>query len=792
MKNLISISLLFFICISVNIHAQQIKGKVLIEQDKTPAQFASVGLLQLPDSNVVTGVITLSDGGYNFESVKPGSYFVKVNHLGYKVSGKSILVKENEPVIVDTIFLAENPTTLQEVVVVGEKLKGKESVDRTTYSIPPLIAKSSTNGYELLKRIPQVNVDFQNNVTLNGSSNFIIQVDGRQRDKEFLAKLIPSDIESVEVISNPSGKYEGNIDGVINIILKKEARYGLNGNVGLTLKPIKKVTYTGTGSIDYSMGKITFYVTALMGSQSLFISSSDKFTYKNLDSLNSSYGKGRIKVDFPSVNTGFDYYMNDKNNLSFNLAYKPISQDIDILSRSDLLKNDELKNILETETNNLTKSDEVTVSLFHKKTFKKPIQELTTEITYYNFNSHQDNDFKNYMLDVLLQDTISVYTRFEDDENKRNYMSAKINFVQPIGMNTKIESGYQLYYQQMDYDFKINGVETSSLFEYKELRNSAYTGITFNLKKVGFQTVIRMENTHINSDSVSDPDYITILPSANLQYKFSNSHNLKLTYNRRINRPGIYDMNPNEKIGQSYDVSVGNPDLKPEFRDRLQLTYTWNFGSNYFSPNIYYEFLRDKVARKYEITTSPVTGAVTSFTKPYNLLSGNEYGGGLNAMLWFVNINARIYKGYFKEYAENSIVLLPERDYFSWNTTSYAYAPLDKAKKTTAFAFLSYNGINVNAQSKTYNMAFYGFGAQKQIKDHSIGFVWLLPFSSNVKLSRTETDTKDYHIQNIIGFDVSWYIQVMYSYKFNKGRNVKKIGHKVDVESDSKSKGIGM
>lgn len=792
MRKIISTLFFLIVLVPVTIQAQQVKGKVFIEKDKTPAQFASVGLLQLPDSSVVTGAITLSDGGYSFESLKPGSYFIKVNYLGYKVAGKSILVGEKEPVTVDTIFLAENPTTLDEVVVVGEKLKGKESVDRTTYSIPPLIAKSSSNGYELLKRIPQVNVDFQNNVTLNGSSNFIIQVDGRQRDKEFLAKLVPADIESVEVISNPSGKYEGNIDGVINIILKKEARYGLNGNVGFTLKPINKVTYTGTGSIDYSMGKVTFYVTALTGSQSLFINTSDRFTYKNLDSLNSSFGKGRIKVDFPSVNTGFDYYINDKNNLSFNVAYKPIRQDIDLLSQSDLIKSDEIKNILETETNNLTKSDEVTVSLFHKKTFNKPIQELTSEFTYYSFKSHQDNDFRNYMLDVLLQDTISMYTRLEDDENKRDYFSAKINFVQPIGMKTKIESGYQLYTQQMDYDFKINDTALGNLFEYKELRNSVYTGITVNLKKIGFQAVLRMENTHINSDSVSDPDYITFLPSTNLQYKFSNSHNVKLTYNRRINRPGIYDMNPYQKIGQNYDVSVGNPDLKPEFRDRLQLTYTWNFGSNYFSPNVYYEFLSDKIARKYEITTSPVTGSVTSFTKPYNMLSGNEYGGGLNAMLWFVNINARIYKGHFKEYAENSVTLLPARDYFSWNTTSYAYAPLDKAKKTTAFAFLSYNGVNVNAQSKTYNMAFYGFGAQKQIKDHSIGFVWLLPFSSNVKLSRTETDTRDYHIQNIVGFDVSWYIQVMYSYKFNKGRNVKKIGHKVDVESDSKSKGIGM
>lgn len=789
MNKLVFIS--FLIIASVNIQAQQITGKVCMEKDKAPAQFAQVGLLQLPDSSIVTGVITLMDGGFTFENVKPGDYYLRINYVGYHIAGKSVTVKEHEAAKVDTIFLVENSTTLNEVVVVGEKLKGKESVDRTTYSIPPLIAKSSTNGYELLKRIPQVNVDFQNNVTLNGSNNFIIQVDGRQRDKEFLAKLLPSDIESVEVITNPSGKYEGNIDGVINIILKKEARYGMNGNVGFTLKPINRVTYTGTGSLDYSMGKITFYVTALTGSQSLYINSSNRVTFKGRDSTTLSSGTGRIKVDFPSVNTGFDYYINDKNNLSFNISYKPIRQNIDVTSDAELRKNEVLENILNTSTLNDTKSNEVTFSLFHKKTFKKPVQELTSEVTYYRFHSHLDNDFINTLMLANTREQLNVFAHREDDENERNYFSTKINYVQPLGMNTKVEGGYQLYYQEMDYDFKINNIESKNLFEYKELRNSAYAGITINWKKIGFQTVLRMENSHIINDSVADPDYSCLLPSANLQYKFSNSHNIKFTYNRRINRPGIYDMNPYPKLGQSYDVSVGNTDLKPEYRDRLQLTYTWNFGSNYFSPNVYYEFLSDKIAKKYDIITSPVNGAVTTFTKPYNLLSGDEYGGGLNAMLWFVNINARIFNGSFKEFKQDN-TFLPKRDYFSWSTTSYAYAPLDKAKKTTAFAFLSYNGVNVDAQTKTYTLAFYGFGAQKQIKDHNIGFVWLLPLSSNVKLNRTETETPDYHVQNIIGFDVSWYIQVMYSYKFNKGKNVKKVGHKADVESDSKSNGIGM
>jgi hypothetical protein len=301
MKSTVALILLL---VSVNIQAQQIKGKVCLEKDKSPAQFASVGLLQLPDSSIVTGVITLSDGGYHFEPVKPGNYFIRVNLIGYRVTGKNVTVN-NQVTVADTIFLAENPTSLEEVVVVGERLKGKEMVDRTTYTIPPVVAKSVTNGYELLKKIPQVNVDFQNNVTLNGSTNFIIQVDGRQRSKEFLAKLMPSDIESVEIISNPSGKYEGNIDGVINIILKKEARFGFSGMFGAFVRPNSKPTGAGTASLDYGMGKITFYVTLYAFYQGLnnITDVVSRFPLKSDSTVNMN-GNGNFSVSAVSVIQG--------------------------------------------------------------------------------------------------------------------------------------------------------------------------------------------------------------------------------------------------------------------------------------------------------------------------------------------------------------------------------------------------------------------------------------------------------------------------------------------------------
>lgn len=788
MKNLIVWILLLA---SFSAHSQNIRGKVCLSKDKSPVQFASVGLVQLPDSGMVSGSITLTDGAYLIENVKPGNYLLRVSFVGFKGEEKPVAVETGiSEIVADTIFLTETTTDLGEVKVVAERLKGRELVDRTVYAVPDAIAKSSNTGYDLLKKIPQVNVDFQNNITLNGSSNFIIQVDGRQRDREFLAKLLPTDIESIEIISNPSGKYEGNIDGVINIILKKEARYGLSGNASLSTKPFHKLTNAASGSLDYAMGKLTFYVTAFNVIQKLNIGTSNDSRFALTDSLSRSSGNGAIAVSLSSVNGGFDYYMNEKNNLSLNINLKPISQKIDLMSKSDLFKGMNPVNGLSSVTGTDLSSSENSVSLFYQKKFDKPVQEFTAEANLYRFRSDQQSDFINTQYSWGSDTKINEYSRLEDDLNKRNYFSGKLNYVHPIGMNTKIETGYQLYYQRLSYDFTINDDQSDNLFDYAELRNSVYGGITFNLKKAGMQAMLRVENSHINADSVSHPDYTCLLPSANFQYKLSASHNLKFTYNRRINRPGIYDMNPYFKIGQNYDISQGNPDLMPDYRDRLQFTYTWTFGSNFFSPYVYREYYTDRVGRQVQVVPSPVTHSLTTLTKPFNLIDGYETGGGVNAMLWFVNLNARIHKGHFNEYRGGTLNI-PAVNYYSSSITGYAFYQPDKKKTITMFAYLSYNGVNVNAQSKTYSLPLYGFGGQKQLKNHNFGLFWLLPFSKDIKLNRVVTKTPVYTSENITMFDAAGFIQFSYSYKFSRGKNVKKMGRKTEIESDSKSQTIG-
>jgi len=786
--------LFIFILINFNAYNQKISGYVYIKKDKKPLPYATVALLKLPDSTIVTGVITLSDGKYTFENIKQGNYYVKINYLGYKPNGKNVSIKENiTEIIVDTIFLEENIQQIEEAVVVGKMLKGKEMVDRTVYSIPEEIAKSSNNGYDILKKIPQVQVDFQNNVTLNGSKNFIIQVDGKQRDKEFLAKLLPSDIQSIEIITNPSGKYEGNIDGIINIILKKEARYGINGNLSTYIKPFNKLTGIASGSIDYGLGNITFYVTTFIFKQKLDFNSFEVNKFLMQDSASKISGIGEMSFTTPSINSGFDWYLNDKNNLSLNIQYRPVNQIVDFASEGDLYNNytgDIISGKLNSISSNKNTSDEGSISLFYKKTFKKPIQELTIENIYYLFNSEDNNRFSNITEYIINQPVVkNDYSRFENNINKRNYLSSKINYVHPIGLYFKFEAGYHFYYQEINYKYNSNIVNLNNIFTYNELRNSTYAGITANFKKIGFQSIIRIENTNSKVNNDYSSEYTCILPTFNLQYKVSSSHNIKFTYNRRINRPGTYDLNPFQKIDAYYNISQGNPYLKPEYRNRFQLTYTCNLSKNYISPYIYYEKLTNRIGSINTLVTSPIDSNTSVLSKPYNVLNGYEQGAGLNAMFYIINVNARIFQGYFYEY-KDPYTYIPSRKYSSYSINGALFYKLEK-QKLTAYIFLAYNGVNINAQSKTTMLPFYGIGLQKELKNNNFGLFWLNPFSTeNETYSKTITETDYLYKNSTTGVNISYFIQFTYSYKFNKGKSVKKISKSLEIESDTKVEGI--
>ncbi|HEY4789140.1 MAG TPA: TonB-dependent receptor [Bacteroidales bacterium] len=775
---------------SIAIQAQTIKGIVYSVQEKSPVEFSPVALLHLPDSALTTSTSTKTGGAFTFDNVKPGKYFVKATYLGCTPTGKAIeITTDSKTVQLDTIFMKPSSQQLAEVHVNGERITGKELVDRTVYSIPSGIAKTSVNGYEVLRKIPGIQVDFNNNITLNGKSNFIIQVDGKLRDKEYLARLLPTDIESIEVINNPSGKYEGTIDGVINIILKKEARVGMNGNFSGMVRPSDKLTGYGAGSLEYGFGKVSVYASGYSFFQNLNSSSTNYSNFMFKDSTADLTGKGKFHIAASAINVGSDYYINDKNNLSFNFSYKPVSLKNDITSEGPL--QGIMSHYFSSPTSSSTKSGEINASLFYQRKYKKPIQELTSEMVFYSFHSNEPNTLDYYYFNP--SDTV-VNKRWNNNTNDRSSLSAKVDYVYPLGISTKFETGYQFYYQQMKYDFESDSASNNTnVYRYSELRNAAYAGLTWNLGKFGFQTSLRAEYSNILVNKNNSSDYMAWLPSANIQYKITGVQNIKLTYNRRINRPSVYDLNPYRKLTNNFSFTEGNPYLKPEYHDKLQLTYSLNFGKNFISPNIYYDFVSNRIGQKSSIVMSPEAGGSALLTSPDNIITGYERGVGLNANIIFFNINARVYQGHYNKFTymnEGQAVTIPSQNYSSFSITSYAFSQLFK-KKLNGFVFFSYNGVNVNAQSKTYSTPMYGIGAQRIAGNHTFGVFYFLPFKKDFVPSKTITETPLLYSKTTMSFDVSYYIQVMYSYKFNKGKAIKKVNHKADTESDSKSGGVG-
>ena len=794
MKKLIfAIIGLFQLC---NLSSQSLKGFVYYKEENTAVEFANVVILSLPDSGLVKGVITYTDGQYTASNIKPGNYYVKATYVGYRENGRSVEVLGGQKEVnVDTLYLTQKTEQLEDVTVTGNYVRAKELVDRTVYEILPEIEKTSANGYDVLRKIPTVQVDFNDNITLNGKTNFIIQVDGKQRDKEFLARISPGDIESVEVIHNPSGRYEGDIEGVLNIILKKEARMGINGMFGMQIKPLKKPTLGATASLDYGREKATFYVSGYSFMQSLNISSKDYRSItlpggeSTVDSILNMRGSGDFSIRASAINTGFDYYLNDKNTLSINYSYKPYSNLVDIANDGDIfLGNDEV-NRQENATHVSTGSSESNVSLFYRKKFEKPIQEFTIESIYYKFNSEDDNDFNQQLYPAGSMILLDSIIRNELTINERDYLNTRIDYIQPIGVDMRLEAGFQFYLQHMDYSYRTNDEIVNNDYLYAEMRNSAYASFYWKLKKFTLQTTLRVENSDIDINSNIKNRYTTLLPSANLMYKLNTRHNLKLTYNRRINRPGLYRLNPFERLNNDLSVSAGNPYLEPEYKDRLQLSYTMNIKKVNFSPYIYHEFYSDKIDNRTTLKLTSISEVPAVYTSPENLLTGYEQGFGLNTTVAFFNLNGSIFRGHFNAFSD-SLSVISARNYFSFRLNSYVVKPLFK-EKLNVFAFINYNGAMRSAQTLTYSPMLWGLGVNQNIKNHSWGLFYLLPFSKTIQFTKVITETPIIYSENTQLFDASWFIQLMYSYKFNKGRAIKKTDRKSEIDSDTKGGGLG-
>jgi len=666
-------SILFIILFSMNSSSAQsgkgkITGIVIDNSNETPLEAADVSLLSAKDSSIVTGGITDASGKFILEQIPSGRYKLIVRIIGYKMSvvnGVAITEQKSE-VNLDTIRIKSGADFETDVIEIeSEKPLIQFSADKKIFNVSKDITTQGGTALDALKNVPSVQVDIDGNVSLRGSQSVKILVDGKPfgldgSNRNIVLQQIPANsIESIELITNPSAKYnpEGT-SGILNIILKKNTEGGYNGN--LTLNAGTKDKYNGSINLNFKKNNYNIFGSYSYSNQSNTIEGTSfrqnlfPSTATFIDQLNS----GSVKREGHLIKGGIDYFLSKKSSLGMSFNYSDRTS-----SRSEKNENkesDSLNNLTKDYfTNSLNTDNGVNydASINFSTKFKNPKQTLNGEITY----SRETDDEVSNTTETFITPINTTPDKYNDYENEiSNELNLQLDYVHPFGKDSKLETGLKSTYEKNDDDFRLENYDygtntfitnnnVSNNFVYKENVQSMYGIYQSKIKDFSYSLGVRGEYTNTNGEIKTssqnfDNNYFSIFPSASISQKLSLEQELQLTYSRRINRPNMRNLNPFPDLSDPLNIRIGNPALKPEYTNALELSYINYFKFATVTPSIFFRQTDDEISRYRTVTDSNTT--ITTFE---NLNSSKSYGLELivnSQILKWWNVNGNF--SYFK------------------------------------------------------------------------------------------------------------------------------------------------
>jgi hypothetical protein len=555
-----------------------ITGQLKDQQTMQAVAYATVALRRATDSTFITGVASNQDGEFILESTGKGKYSIMISAIGYDHVVKTVDLAENYNMGI--ILLQPKSLALGEVVVLGERIKAKAEPDKTTFFINKKMYDASDNGVDLLNYIPGVQVDIMKNISLEGSQHIVILVDGRERDRNFLSQLNARQIDKVEIINTPGSKYDADVTGVINIILKKEQAPGIDGHIHFEVPTSKSAIYVFPDyTFNYNARKLNLY-TSYDGDLSYF--NITESSYRNIQDsrgLTEIVSNQDVRQKYWShrFHFGLDYSFNEKNQLNFYAFFNPYSSEhsgnVAMQIRNDKFGDQNWSALkLDDDINYYT-----FYTLNYKHIFNKPSREITFDLSYFNFKAVNSTTF-------ITADSLS-YNYPAKQENvvkpEQNSLSFKIDYTTPITEKLKLDVGIKAKSQMLTD-------RESPRFKYDESIFSLYGAVTYSISKYTFNAGLRAERSNSGLINSFNNNVFALLPNATINYKITSTQNIKLSYNRTISRPNIYDLNPYTSSDDPYSLHSGNPDLKPEFRQNLSIDYSKNSGNNYYSLKLLY------------------------------------------------------------------------------------------------------------------------------------------------------------------------------------------------------------
>ncbi|MEM1257234.1 MAG: outer membrane beta-barrel family protein [Bacteroidota bacterium] len=595
--------------------SQIIKGKV-IDENGAPVIFAAVTLNNPKDSSLVKATITADYGIFEFGGMLPGTYNLKISSIGYATYSKGIDFN-GERLDLGTIYMNTEAQNLEEVTVVSEKPMVQVLADKTVFNVENTINATGTSAFELLRKAPGVIVDNGGGFVVEGKTGVQIFIDGKlsilqgEDLTNYLESLQATDIESVEIITQPSSKYDaaGNA-GIINIKLKKDKSLGTNGTFtsGLTVGDFgrtnssinfnnreKKGNFYGTYSNRF--GKSTGFINLLrsqFGTQ--FDSRSESIYDRNTN----------------NIKLGYDYYLNSKHTLgaivtgNFNNGFTSTTTRTPI-RQVGTIENDSVL-VAGNERQNTSSNINANINYKYADTLGRSIN---VDLDYGRYASERDALQPNTYFGGDESQVLSERITFQDTPIDINIATVKGDYEQPF-LKGKLGAGFKLSYINTDntFDFfnQINGqnildTNQSNQFEYQENINAAYFNFNRKWGKWNLQFGLRLENTDSdgiltsqqeNEDDRVQRNYTDYFPSGGLTYQMNRKNQFALSYSRRIQRPNYQSLNPFEYQIDELSFSKGNPFLQPQYTNNIKLSHTFNYR---LTTSISYSYVTDFFAR---------------------------------------------------------------------------------------------------------------------------------------------------------------------------------------------------
>ncbi|MCB2208970.1 MAG: TonB-dependent receptor [Bacteroidetes bacterium] len=767
--------LLMAIFISVGLYAQNkptVTGRIIEEKSNQPLPFATVRLMKISETNshFAAGAISDEDGTFFISPVQNGNYRIEVTSVGYKWATRSMDIITSDTINAGTIYLHDSVLFIAEAEIVGKRTKGKSEGDKTIYFMNKKILEASGNAPDMLRHIPGVQVDLKQNISLEGSQNILLFVDGKERDKSYISQLNPSRVDRIEVLNTPPSNYDGNVSGVINIILKKERDTGVSGHVFSEIPTSKSVVYSFPAySLNYSFEKINLY-TSYNGEINYenIEESTSRQTWGTAPTMNiSSVQHVRQKNLSHKFHYGIDYYITSRDVLSFYGFYNPYSYEQDgnvIVSVTG--SNNQIWNTQKEETD---KNRNLFNSLYYKHEFNEQGREITIDI---NNAFIRSNNTISY-----LNDTESGSSSYINTENPRQTTtSIKIDFTTPLGEKFKLSTGTKANIQSM-HD------KTSNGFHYNEQVYAIYGAINYQRPKFDFNIGLRAEDAETELVGSFHKSTLYILPYTSFRYKLSAQQNLQFSYRRSVNRPSVYYLNPYTYIENPYAVRKGNPLLEPEFRDRFYMEHSIQFRGNYISSRLFY----DKETNTINNLTS-LNDSSAFETQLQNLGTIHQYGvqfsGSLSFGLLTFNPSVRVYNQ--STFGNN---LAKQYDIKNRNELVFelGFSSVLSFKHNFAFSLIfQYNTARNNIQDNAFSDGLYFISLDKTFKKNlKVGIVSALPFTKNFVYQGSKIEAQNFSSQYTGNLKLPA-VPIMFrvSYQFNIGKNraiIKRDKEKVDT-----------